>query len=267
MNDPVVKRLLYLVALCVGIIVIFPIIPSQDPLAINLDNKLLAPSAQYLLGTDELGRDLLSRLLQGVSTTLGVSLAALIVSAFIGIVMGALAGYYHRRWFDTLFVGVANFLSSLPALLVVAAVLGVMGSSLVKAYIVLTALMWVAPGRIMRADVIRVSRLGYVSATRALGASDSYIIFKVILPNCVRGAILFSLSYFPEIIALEAGLSFLGFGIQPPQPSLGRMIFDGVGQLYAAWWMAFFPALALTMIVVAATLIGNSKSGEKGNEQ
>lgn len=266
MNEPVVKRLFSLVALCVSIIVLFPIIPSQDPLAINLDNKLLAPSVQHLLGTDELGRDLLSRLLVGVSSTLSVSLAALIVSAFVGIVMGALAGYHHRRWFDTLFVGVTNFLSSLPALLIVAAVLGVWGSSLVKAYIVLTALMWVAPGRIMRAEAIRESRLDYVSATRALGANDRYIIFKIILPNCMSGALLFSLSYFPEIIALEAGLSFLGFGIQPPQPSLGRMIFDGVGQLYAAWWMAFFPALALTLIVVAATLIGRSESKEKNNE-
>lgn len=260
MNEPVVKRLISLVALCVSIIVLLPIITPQDPLTINLDNKLLAPSAQHLLGTDELGRDLLSRLLMGVSNTLSVSLAALIVSAFIGIFMGALAGYYHRRWFDTLFVSITNFLSSLPALLVVAAVLGVWGSSLVKAYIVLTALMWVAPGRIMRAEAIRESKLDYVLATRAIGASDRYIIFKIILPNCMSGALLSSLSYFPEIIALEAGLSFLGFGIQPPQPSLGRMIFDGIGQLYAAWWMAFFPALALTLIVFVAALIGRSKS-------
>ncbi|MEQ1779411.1 MAG: ABC transporter permease [Nitrosomonas sp.] len=266
MNEPVVKRLFSLVALCVCIIFLFPIIPSQDPLAINLDNKLLAPSAHYMLGTDELGRDLLSRLLVGVSSTLSVSLAALIVSAFFGIVMGALAGYYHRRWFDTLFVGITNFLSSLPALLIVAAVLGVWGSSLVKAYVVLTALMWVAPARIMRAEVIREARLDYVSATRAMGASDRYIIFKSILPNCMSGALLFSMSYFPEIIALEAGLSFLGFGIQPPQPSLGRMIFDGVGQLYAAWWMALFPALALTLIVFSAMLIGRSKSREKSDE-
>ncbi|RJX17052.1 MAG: ABC transporter permease [Desulforudis sp.] len=241
-----------LLALCL-ITVFFLVIPwcsKYDPLVISMTERLLPPSQIHWLGTDDLGRDLLSRVLHGIALTLTVSVVALLSSLFIGALLGALAGYYYSRWPDRLFCWIADFLTSLPFLLVVAAILSVVGPGLVKAYAVLTAIMWTNPARIVRAEVIRTLLLDYVVAERAMGAPEWKILFVTVLPTCVDSAVLFSVGYLPEIVALEAGLSFLGLGVQPPQPSLGKMIYDSVTYIGTASWVALSPATALFLIVL-----------------
>jgi peptide/nickel transport system permease protein len=255
MQPDTTRSVLLALALLTGVCIMLPWLPTQDPLAIMVGERFAPPSTIHLFGTDELGRDLFSRVIHGVALTVSISVAALLSSLAIGVLLGAGAGYYYNRWPDRLFSWVADFLMSVPFLVVIAAVLSITGPGLGRAYGVLTAIIWVSPARIVRAEVIKTLPLDYVSADRAVGTPEWRTLFITVVPACVDAAILFSVGYLPEIIALEAGLSFLGLGVQPPQPSLGKMIFDGMTYLGAAWWIALAPAAALFIIVSAIQFV------------
>jgi peptide/nickel transport system permease protein len=243
---------------------LLPGLPTQNPLHVMVDQRLTPPDAAHWLGTDELGRDMLSRVVSGTALTVGVSVAALLSSLAIGIVLGALAGRYYGRWPDYLFLWLADLLTAVPFLIVIAAVLSVTGPGLAKAYAVLTGIIWVSPARIVRAEILKTLPLEYVAADRALGSPEWRIMLVTVIPATVGSAITFSIGYLPEIIALEAGLSFLGLGVQPPQPSLGKMIFDGLTYIGAAWWMAVVPAGALFLIVTGVQAIAWYARRERG---
>lgn len=240
-----------------------PIVATHDPIKIRLADRLNSPSLTHLWGTDDLGRDVLSRGLYGFSTTVLVSVAALLSSLVIGIVAGALAGYYYDTVLDDVFQWLVNLIVGLPFLLVMAAILSMTRPTIAKAYVILTCIMWVNPARLVRAEVLRTRNLDYVAAARALGCPEPRILLRTILPACLGSAITFSVSYLPEIVALEAGLSFLGLGVQPPDPGLGKMIFDGLSFIYSAWWISFFPAAMLFALVVCVNgwLVSRSKRG------
>lgn len=252
------NRDLWNVAVCVlGLALVglgVPVLPLQDPLSTNMVERLAGPSWDHVFGTDELGRDLLSRTVHGFSTTVLISVGAMLSSLALGIALGAVAGYAANRLADRVFIWIVNLLMSLPFLLVMAAVLSLTRPTIGKAYAILAGIMWVYPARIVRAEVMRTKTLPYVEASRALGSPEWRIIAKTILPACTSSALTFSLSYLPEIIGLEAGLSFLGLGVQPPDPGLGKMIFDGLSYLYSAWWTALFPAATLFLAVLAVNL-------------
>ena len=225
---------------------------------------LLPPgSPGHLWGTDELGRDLLSRVVHGLSTTLRVSILALATSLAIGATVGALAGRFPGGVVDTAVNWVIDLVLSLPFLLVMAAILGIVTPGLTNAYAVLAGIMWVYPARIVRAEVARRRKLGYILAARALGVSETRIMVRKLLPSALRPAILLSVSYLPEIVALEAGLSFIGLGAQPPEPGIGKMIFDGLPYVYSAWWLMALPATALFAVVLTinAVALGGSAAG------
>jgi len=227
-----------------------PKIPFQDPLFIALDEKLLSPSFTHPFGTDDLGRDVLSRVFHGYSITIRVSVFAILSSLIIGIILGGIAGYYYKSWLDNLFNWVVSLIFSLPFLLIMGSIMSLLKPSIFNVYIILSLVMWVNPARIVRTEVIRTKSLDYITALKAFGAPDSFILFRTILPVSLSSAFIFSVSYLPEIIGLEAGLSFLGLGIQPPYPGLGKMIFDGLKYIYSAWWISFFPATILFGIVL-----------------
>ncbi len=229
---------------------IIPFLPLQNPLDISLEQRFMAPDLHHFFGTDELGRDLLSRTLFGAATTIKVSIFALFSSLVIGVVMGGIAGYLYQTWVDSLFNWVVSLIFSLPFLLVMVSFLSLMTPNIFNAYLILTCIMWVNPARIVRAEVIRTRKLPHVTAFRAFGASEAHVLFYAVLPGCIKSALIFSLSYFPEIIGLEAGLSFLGLGVQPPDPGLGKMIFDGLNYIYSSWWLSFIPAAFLGLIVL-----------------
>lgn len=232
-----------------------PLLATQSPVEMQLDDSLMEPSATHLFGTDELGRDVLSRVLHGFATTVTVSLAALVSSLFIGVTIGAVTGYYYETWVDKLVGWLINLIISLPFLLIIASILSLTRPTIEKAYLILTAIMWVNPARIVRAEVLKTMNLDYVTASRALGSPEWRILGKTILPGCLEAAVIFSVSYLPELVALEAGLSFLGLGVQPPDPGLGKMIFEGLNYIYSAWWITFFPGAALCILVLVINIV------------
>lgn len=248
-----IKIALFLLVL-IFISIFLPYFSPRDPLEINLDNKLMHPSLQYFWGTDELGRDVFSRVLHGFSTTICVSIVALVSSLVIGICLGGVAGYLYNTWVDWIFNWIVSLIFSLPFLLVMSSIMSIIKPGIGNAYMILTCVMWVGPARITRAEVIKTRNLGYVLTAKAFGYQEWRILLLTIMPATVESAFTFSISYLPEIIGLEAGLSFLGLGVQPPYPGLGKMIFDGLNYIYSAWWLALFPAVALFLIVMIINL-------------
>lgn len=225
-----------------------------DPVQVNLGQRLVPPGMSHLFGTDELGRDLLSRVMVGFANTVQVSILCFVTSFIIGVFAGTLAGINYQGIVDRVFNWLAAMIFSLPFLLIISAILSLADKNLFNAYLVLTAIIWVSPARIVRAGVIRARTRPYVMAERAMGLSESRIAFRTLIPASIQPAFLFSFKYFPEIIGMEAGLSFLGLGVQPPHPGLGQLIFNSIDYLTIAWWYAFFPAMLLFVVVLASNL-------------
>jgi len=226
----------------------------HNPLGIDLLERLAPPDPAHLFGTDELGRDIFSRVLVGFSNTVNVSIMTLFSSFFIGVVFGSIAGIFYGTLIDRAFNWIAAMLFSLPFLLIIAAVMSLMEKNLFNAYLVMTCIIWVSPARIVRAGVIKARSAAFVLYERAMGMQEWKILLRSLIPTSIQPAFIFSFRYFPEIIGLEAGLSFLGLGVQPPQPGLGKMIFDSINYLYSAWWYAFFPAFFLFSIVCISNI-------------
>lgn len=261
-NKFIVKNVIFLLGLFL-IGTVLPYISSHDPLAIDLNIKLMEPSQQHLLGTDELGRDVFSRVLNGFSTTMRVSILALLASLVVGIFLGGIAGYLYGTWVDLIFNWIVSLIFSLPFLLIMASVMSIIEPNIVNAYSILSCIIWVGPARVTRAEVIKTKNLDYVLTSRAFGIPEWRIWLLIIMPATVESAFTFSISYLPEIIGLEAGLSFLGLGVQPPYPGLGKMIFDGLNYIYSSWWLVLSPALALFMAVMSINLfMAWSKKGK-----
>ncbi len=212
---------------------------------------------KFLLGTDKFGRDILSRLIIGARVSLGVGLVAIIISLSIGILAGALAGYY-RGWVDDVIMWLINVIWSIPTLLLVFAITLVLGKGFWQVFVAVGLTMWVSVARIVRGQVLSVRELEYVEAARALGFSNRRIIFKHILPNIWGPILVIAASNFASAIVIEAGLSFLGVGVQPPQPSWGLMIKENYNFIITHNPMlALAPGFAIMLLVLAFNLLGN----------
>jgi ABC-type dipeptide/oligopeptide/nickel transport system permease subunit len=212
---------------------------------------------KYLLGTDKFGRDILSRLIVGVRVSLSVGLIAVIISLTIGILLGALAGYY-RGWVDDLVMWFINVIWSIPTLLLVFALTLMLGKGFWQVFIAVGLTMWVNVARLVRGQVLAVRELEYIEATRALGYSDARTILKHILPNILGPVMVIAASNFASAIVIEAGLSFLGVGVQPPQPSWGLMIKENYNFIITHNPMlALAPGIAIMILVLAFNLLGN----------
>jgi ABC-type dipeptide/oligopeptide/nickel transport system permease subunit len=216
-----------------------------------------AVTKKYLLGTDKFGRDILSRLIVGVRVSLSVGLIAVIISLTIGILLGALAGYY-RGWVDDLVMWFINVIWSIPTLLLVFALTLMLGKGFWQVFIAVGLTMWVNVARLVRGQVLAVRELEYIEATRALGYSDARTILKHILPNILGPVMVIAASNFASAIVIEAGLSFLGVGVQPPQPSWGLMIKENYNFIITHNPMlALAPGIAIMILVLAFNLLGN----------
>jgi ABC-type dipeptide/oligopeptide/nickel transport system permease subunit len=212
---------------------------------------------KYWLGTDKFGRDILSRLIIGVRVSLGVGLVAVIISLTIGILLGALAGYY-RGWVDDLIMWFINVIWSIPTLLLVFAITLALGKGFWQVFVAVGLTMWVNVARLVRGQVLAVRELEYIEATRALGYSDLRTIFRHILPNILGPVMVIAASNFASAIVIEAGLSFLGVGVQPPQPSWGLMIKENYNFIITHNPMlALAPGIAIMLLVLAFNLLGN----------
>ena len=209
------------------------------------------------LGTDKYGRDILSRLIVGIRVSLSVGLIAIIISLTIGIALGAIAGYF-RGWIDDVIMWLINIIWSIPTLLLVFAITLLLGKGFWQVFIAVGLTMWVSVARIVRGQVLSVRELEYVEAARALGFSNGRIIFRHILPNILGPVLVVAASNFASAIVIEAGLSFLGVGVQPPQPSWGLMIKENYNFIITHNPMlALAPGFAIMLLVLAFNLLGN----------
>ncbi|HYE54849.1 MAG TPA: ABC transporter permease [Chitinophagaceae bacterium] len=220
-------------------------------------NEQPVETITFRLGTDKYGRDILSRLLVGVRVSLGVGLITVLISLSIGVLLGALAGYY-RGWIDDAIMWFINVLWSIPTLLLVFGITFVLGKGFWQVFIAIGLTMWVSVARIIRGQIMSIRELEYVEAARALGFSGSRIIVRHILPNVMGPVLVVAASNFATAIVIEAGLSFLGVGVQPPQPSWGLMIKENYNFIITHNPMlAIAPGIAIMLLVLAFNLLGN----------
>jgi peptide/nickel transport system permease protein len=238
-----------------------PLLTAADPLKPSFSRRLQPPwglggRPPSVLGTDNLGRDIFARLLHGGRISLLLATSAVLLAAGAGIVVGLLAGCVGGR-IDDLVMRVADVQLAFPVIMLAIAIVAVVGTSVAALVGVLALSGWVLYARTVRANVLTIRQLEYVEAARTLGASDGRLIARHILPNTLGPILVIGSSQFATMVLLESGLSFLGMGIQPPQPSWGTMLAEGRDYLSNAWWLATVPGLAISLVVLGANLLGD----------
>jgi peptide/nickel transport system permease protein len=223
---------------------------------VDVPNALRGPSGAHWFGTDELGRDVLSRVLVAVQASMRVAVVSVLFAVVVGVTTGVVAGY-RGGWVDTVFMRVVDVMFAFPVLLLALAIVAILGPGVTTTMLAIGIVYTPIFARVARASTLGVTVEPYVQLSRAMGTGSPYILARHVLPN-VAGPLLVqtSLSLAFAILS-EAALSFLGLGIQPPEPSLGRMIFDSQGFVTLAWWMAVFPGTAIFVIVLAFNLLGD----------
>jgi len=233
------------------------LLAPYGPTTQNLRERLQAPLVGgHVLGTDNLGRDILSRVMFGsrVSLLVGVSAAALAGS--LGILLGLLAGFL-SGWWDALLSRIADVQQAIPFLILAIAVAVILGPSLINVVLVLAVTTWVSYFRVVRAEVLGLRESPLVDAARVIGAGRLRIVLRHVLPNVSASMIVIGSVMVANMIIFEASLSFLGLGVPPPTPTWGRMVFEGVQYVDSAWWLALFPGAAIVLTVLAINLIGD----------
>ncbi len=242
--------------------VLAPWVSPHDPVTPNLLSRLSPPSwaggdARFFLGSDHLGRDIFSRLIYGTRVALLVGFVGVVMAATIGISLGLAAGYFGGT-VDNVIMRVVDTLIAIPNVILYLTVLGVFGPSFTVLVLVIGFINWTTFARVVRAEVLSVRHREFVEATRALGQRTLVVIVRHVLPNVIAPIIVVATLNVATVIILEASLSFLGLGVQPPTVTWGRMLADGRSYIATAWWLATFPGLFITLACLSLILIGDS---------
>jgi len=271
-GQPTLRRLLRLrwglaatgiLLLIVASSALAPWISPHDPLAVNIRHRLAPPAwmeggnIENVLGTDQVGRDLLSRMIYGGRVSLVSGVAAVLMSATIGVLLGLAAGYCGGST-DWTIMTVINVMLTFPFVLLALAVIAVLGPSLVNMIIVLGIAGWPIYARTVRAETLAIREREFVLAGRALGMSHLRLVFRQIVPNLVSLIVVIGTLQVAQVIVLESFLSFLGLGIQPPTPAWGNMLGEGRVYMLNSWWIATFPGLAIFLTTLTINLMGNA---------
>ncbi|MDE0099636.1 MAG: ABC transporter permease [Truepera sp.] len=250
-----------LVVVVVLVALLGPLTSPRDPLEHNLRSRFKPPGFQdgsgvFLLGTDQLGRDILSRLIAGTRVSVIVGVLSVVIAGLIGVSYGLISGFAGGL-VDNLMMRVADAFLAIPFIVLVVAVSGVVGAGLVTLILILGVTSWVTYARVTRAEVLSVREMDYVMAARALGQSGLKIMFKHILPNVTGSIIVLATMMVATTMLAEAALSFLGLGVQPPTVTWGLMLSDGRQYIGSAWWMSTFPGIAITLTVLGVVFLGD----------
>ncbi|MGE0221543.1 ABC transporter permease, partial [Mycolicibacterium sp.] len=223
---------------------------------VNVPDALQSPSAAHWFGTDELGRDVLSRVLVATQASMRIAVVSVALAVVIGVSVGVVAGF-RGGWLDAVLMRVVDVMFAFPVLLLALAVVAILGPGVTTTILAIGIVYTPIFARVARGSTLAVRTEPYVAVSRAMGTGDGYILRRHILPNIAGPLVVQTSLSLAFAVLSEAALSFLGLGIQPPQPSLGRMIFDSQGFVTMAWWMAVFPGAAIFLIVLAFNLFGD----------
>jgi peptide/nickel transport system permease protein len=245
-----------MVTLIVLVALVGPSLCRYDPIAQDLNSTLLSPNSQHWLGTDNLGRDIFTRIIFSTRTDLEIAIIATGITFISGCFVGALAGYY-GGWVDTITMRIADIVMTFPMLVLVIGIVAMIGPGIKNVYIAIGLVGWVTYARLIRSQILQLRSSEFVEASRALGSSGNFIILKHLIPNVISSAIIFSMSDMILNIVLVSSLSFLGLGAQPPIPEWGSMISEGRQFILDAWGLSTYPGLCIVTCGVAFSLLGD----------
>jgi len=246
----------FIVAVLIIMALFAPILATHDPIAVNIPARLGGPSAENLLGTDELGRDVLSRLIFGTRISLTIGVLASVIGTILGVSIGVVAGYY-GKWIDAIVMRLCDILLAFPGILLALGIITILGASTFNTIVAVS--IFAVPGfaRIARGQTMQVKKLEYIDAIRAVGASDFRILLKHILPNILSPITVQSTLYVASAIVTAASLSFLGLGTQAPTPEWGTMLASGREFLRQAPHLVLYPGLSILITVLGINLLGD----------
>ncbi len=245
-----------IIILLLAMVALFaPIIAPYSPTAINVYDVLSTPNAAHPFGTDELGRDVLSRMIWGSRSSLKVGFIAVGIAITIGTVLGAMAGYYGGI-IDSLLMRFVDIMLCFPTFFLILAVIAIVEPSISTIMIIIGLTGWMDVSRLVRAEFLTLKERDFVSAARAIGASNPRIIFRHIIPNALSPVFVAATFGIAGAILTESALSFLGLGVQPPEPSWGNILTSGKDNITVAWWLSLFPGFAILITVLSYNLVG-----------
>jgi len=247
----------FAVAIAAGVLKTLELPMPMAPNATNLEAKLLPPSATNWLGTDNLGRDVLSRMVAGSTISLTVGFVAMAVSLGIGIFLGAVSGYF-GGWIDNLLMRIVDALLCFPSFFLILTAIAILGPNIWIIIAVIGLVSWTGTARLVRAEFLTLRESEYVRAARSMGQSGWNIIFRHIMPNAAAPIFVTAIVSIPDAILVESGLSFLSFGVPPPQATWGNIIADGKTYILDAWWLIVFPGLAIFTASLAFYIVGDA---------
>ncbi len=233
-----------------------PALTPHTPIAQELARRLDPPGAGYPLGLDQLGRDILSRLLYGARVSLAVGIVVVGLAGSFGTTVGLAAGYFGRQ-VDEVLMRATDIFFAFPSLILAMAIAGALGPNLTNAMIAIAAVTWPVYARLSRAQVIQLRNREFVEAAKAIGATNGWILFRHVLPNSLAPLVVQASFNMGDAILTAAGLSFIGFGAQPPTPEWGVMVSEGRDYITTQWWVSTFPGLAILLAVTGFNLLGD----------
>lgn len=233
-----------------------PFVVPSDPLAIDFATALAPPSLAHPFGTDDLGRDVLARVVAAAKVDLEVVAVCVLLPFLIGSTVGLISGYF-GGWLDLVLMRLVDILWAFPFYVLVISIVGALGPSIANMYLAFTMVVWISFARIVRGEVLLAKQLEYVKAASVLGYSHARIMFRHILPNVITPAIVFMMADVVLTILAVTSLGFLGLGIQPPTPEWGVMIADGRNFIQDGWWISLFPGLAIVLVGITFTFLGD----------
>ncbi len=235
--------------------ILAPLVSPYDPNDIDRKHILEPPGIQHPLGTDDLGRDVLSRMIWGSQISLSVGFVAVGISVIMGMMFGSLSGYY-GGWMDRIIMRFIDIMLSVPTFFLILAVIAFIGSSIWNIMIIIGITSWMGVARLVRAEFLSLKEREYVLAARAVGASSMRIIFRHIMVNSLAPVLVSAVLGIAGAVLVESSLSFLGIGVQPPTPSWGNILTLGKDNMETAWWLSVFPGLAILITVLGYNLLG-----------
>ena len=244
-----------LVLILFVVAILAPYLSPYDPALIDLNQILFPPSAKHWLGTDHLGRDVMSRMIWGSRISLLVGFVSIGIATLIGMLLGSLAGYY-GGWVDNIIMRFVDIMLCFPTFFLILAVIAVLEPSIWNIMVVIGVTGWMGVARLVRAEFLSLMDREFVLAARAEGASDARIIFRHVLPNALAPVLVAATLGVAAAILTESALSFLGIGVQPPTPSWGNMLTAGKDNIEIAWWLSLYPGLAILFTVLGYNLLG-----------